>query len=140
MQTLPTYNQLIEDAMIKFTKLLSESEPQFITESNVHQLRKKTLEILQRTNPLANLTQTVNYEQRLVFTRDLLTLIYQLIDKENEENVIICFKIIIDYHRYLKNIALTNEVYKRHPKKSRKKFYFICFHKQNLKNYKIFCC
>ena len=111
MQTLPTYNQLIEDAMIKFTKLLSESEPQFITESNVHQLRKKTLEILQRTNPLANLTQTVNYEQRLVFTRDLLTLIYQLIDKENEENVIICFKIIIDYHRYLKNIALTNEVY-----------------------------
>jgi transformation/transcription domain-associated protein len=111
MQTLPTYNQLIEDAMIKFTKLLSESEPQFITESNVHQLRKKTLEILQRTNPLVNLTQTVNYEQRLVFTRDLLTLIYQLIDKENEENVIICFKIIIDYHRYLKNIALTNEVY-----------------------------
>ena len=31
-------------------------------------------------------------------------------NKENEENLIICFKIIIDYHRYLKTIVLNNEV------------------------------
>lgn len=111
MQTLPTYNQLIEDAMKKFVKLLNETEPQFITESNIHQLRKKTLEIIQRTNPLVHLTQAVNYEQRIALTRDTLSLIYQLMDKENEENVIICFKIIIDYHRYLKNTPLNNEVF-----------------------------
>lgn len=110
MQTLPTYNQLIDDAMLKFMKMLSDTEPQFITESNIHQLRKKTLEIIQRTNPLLNMTQTVNYDQRIMLTRNLLTLIYALIDKENEENVIISLKIIIDYHRYLKNTPLDNEV------------------------------
>lgn len=112
MQTLPTYNQLIDDAMLKFMKLLNESEPQFITELNVHQLRKKTLEIIQRTNPLLNVTQAVNYEQRILLTRNLLSLIYSLIDRENEENVIISLKIIIDYHRYLKNTPLDGEVQK----------------------------
>lgn len=112
MQTLPTYNQLIDDAMLKFMKLLNETEPQFITELSVHQLRKKTLEIIQRTNPLLNVTQAVNYEQRILLTRNLLSLIYSLIDRENEENVIISLKIIIDYHRYLKNTPLDAEVQK----------------------------
>lgn len=111
MQTLPTFSQLIEDGMLKFVELLSKSEPQFLSESSVHQLRKKTLEIMQRTNPLQNVIQSINYEQRLALTRDVLTLVYQLIDKENEENVMICFKIIIDYHRYLKNTVLINEVF-----------------------------
>jgi transformation/transcription domain-associated protein len=114
MQTLPTYGQLIEDGMFKFIKLLTETEPQFLTESNVHQLRKKTLEIIQRTNPLLSVSaaqaSTSSYDQRYALTREILTLLYQLIEKENEENVIVCLKIILDYHRYLKNTLLTVEV------------------------------
>lgn len=112
MQTLPTYSILIEDAMHKFVRVLTETEPQFLREYSIHQLRKKTLEILQRTNPLLNITQPQVYEKRLVLIREILILVYQLIEKENEENVIICLKIIIEYHRYLKNVITLNEVQK----------------------------
>lgn len=112
MQTLPTYSQLIEDAMRNFEQLLTETEPQFILESSIHQLRKKTLEILQRAHPLLNITQQQVYEKRLALIRQVLLVIYQLLDKENEENVILCLKIIIEFHRYLKNVVSINEVQK----------------------------
>lgn len=107
MQTLPTYVQLIEDAMQKIIQLLTETEPQFLLESSVHQLRKKTLEILQRTHPLLNLTQ---FERRLVLVKQVLSVIYQLLEKENEENAILCLKIIIEFYKNLKNGAPVNEV------------------------------
>ena len=122
MQTLPSYSQLIEDAIIKLLSLLNETEPQYVVESAIHQLRKKVFEIIQRTNPLLNVSSTAtaveasiqssssSYEQRIKLTRDILLIIYKLIERENEENVIICFKIIIDYHRYLKSLLLVNEV------------------------------
>ena len=108
MQTLPTYSQLIDDALHKFIKILTETEPQFITESSTQQLRKKILEIIQRTTSILN-NNYLNSEQRSILIRDFLLLIYSLVEKENEENVLICLKIITDYHRLLKSI-LNNEV------------------------------
>ncbi|RNA26929.1 transformation transcription domain-associated [Brachionus plicatilis] len=107
MQTLPTYSQLIEDAMQKIVRLLTETEPQFLLESSVHQLRKKTLEILQRTHPFLSLTQ---FDKRLVLIRQVLTVINQLLEKENEENVILCLKIIIEFYKNLKNGVPLSEV------------------------------
>ncbi|CAF0709284.1 unnamed protein product [Brachionus calyciflorus] len=111
MQTLPTYSQLIEDAMHKFVRLLTETEPQFLVESSVHQLRKKILEILQRTHPFLNLTQA-QFEKRLTLIREVLHVIYQLLEKENEDNVILCLKIIIEFYKYLKNVVSISEVQK----------------------------
>jgi transformation/transcription domain-associated protein len=108
MQTLPTYSQLIDEALQKFMRVLNESEPQFITESTIQQLRKKTLEIIQRTTSILN-SYYLNTEQRSMLIREILLLIYRLVEKENEENVIICLKIITDYHRLLKSI-MNNEV------------------------------
>jgi transformation/transcription domain-associated protein len=115
MQTLSTYPQLIEDAMHKFMRLLSETEPQFIAESTVQQLRKKTLEIIQRTTPIVNNSNSQNVmnnlDPRTALIRDVLLLIYRLIERENEENVIICLKILTDYHRHLRTTSLLiNEV------------------------------
>lgn len=114
------YSHLIEDMFNKFMRLLNETEPQFLSESSVNQLRKKTFEIIQRTNPFLNLnvsaaaaaadSANTAYDQRIKLTRDLLQLIYQLMERENDENVLICFKIITDYHRYLKNALAINEV------------------------------
>jgi transformation/transcription domain-associated protein len=111
MQTLPTYSQLIDDAMRNFLRVLSETESQFISESTVQQLRKKTLEIIQRTTSILN-SNYLSSEQRNILIRDILVLIYSLVEKENEENVIICLKIITDYHRLLKSL-LNNEVKKK---------------------------
>ena len=110
MQTLPTYSQLIEDAMRKFIRVLNETEPQFIAESPIQQFRKKILEIIQRTTSILNSAVILNSEQRAVFIRDILLLVYRLVERDNEENVIICLKIIIDYHRLLKSAILNNEV------------------------------
>jgi len=117
MQTLPTYAQLVEDALSKFMRILNETEPQFISELPTQQLRKKILEIIHRTTPVVSnnsiLTSgnTSNLDPRTTLIREILLVIYRVIEKDNEENVILCLKIIVDYHRHLKtNSLLVNEV------------------------------
>jgi transformation/transcription domain-associated protein len=116
MQTLPTYTQLVEDALHKFMRILNETEPQFISELPVQQLRKKVLEIIYRTTPVVSNTSIVtssasNLDPRTALIRDILLVIYRVIEKDNEENVIVCLKIIVDYHRHLKTTSLlVNEV------------------------------
>ena len=108
MQTLPTYSQLIESAIVKFMRVLSETEPQFVSESAVQQLRKKALEIVQRSTSIWTNVSLSN-EQRVALIRDILLLVFRLVEKENEENSVVCLKIITDYQRLLKSM-LTNEV------------------------------
>jgi transformation/transcription domain-associated protein len=124
MQTLPTYAQLIEDSMRKFIRFLSDTEPQFTNESQLQQIRKKILEIIQRTAPIFSpptigpgsavaallSSNTQSIDQRLILSKELLYFMYGLLEKENEENVIICLKIITDYHRHLKMNLSNNEV------------------------------
>jgi transformation/transcription domain-associated protein len=116
MQSLPSYNQLLESLLMSNINYLKHNEPQFISESLSFQIRKKIFEIIQRANPFHNIVNISDnssnngYEKRVNLCRDMLLLMYKMIEKENEENVIICFKIIIDYHRYLKNTNLNSEV------------------------------
>lgn len=108
MQTIPTYLQLIDNAMQKFMCVLTETEPQYISESTIQQLRKKILEIIQRNTSILN-SLYLNNEKRSIMIKEILLHVYRLVEKENEDNVIICLKIITDYHRILKSI-LNNEV------------------------------
>ena len=113
MQMLPTYAQLIDDAMQTFIRVLNDTELQFISESAIQQLRKKVLELVQRIMAILNtanlsVPSAVN-EQRIGYLKELLALMYKLIEKENEENVLICLKIIVDFKRFLKNYIPTNE-------------------------------
>ena len=113
MPTLPTYSQLIDSAIHRFIIILNETEPQFIAESSTQQMRKKVLEIIQRMAPLINQSNNnsqTNLDQRTNLIRELLTIIYGLIEKENEENLVICLKIIIEYQRHLKTVSFDNEV------------------------------
>lgn len=106
MQAMPTYLQLIDHAIEVFIRVLTETEPQFIAESVVQQQRKKILEIIQRTTSILN-NSYLNSEQRSEFVKKILLIFYSLIEKENEENVVICLKIITDYHRLLKSLITT---------------------------------
>ena len=92
MQLIPTYPQLLEDAINKFIKVLNDTEPQFIAESTIQQLRKTILEIMQR----------IPVNDHKTYTKDIIVLIYKLVEKENEENVLICFRLLLDYYRHLK--------------------------------------
>ena len=107
MQSLPTYSQLIDYAMERFVRILTDSEPQFVSESILCQLRKKSLEIIQRTTSILN-NNYLNPE-RIEFIKQNLNILYRFLEKENEENVNICLKIITDYHRLLKTLV-TNQV------------------------------
>jgi transformation/transcription domain-associated protein len=116
MQTLASYYRLLESLVTSNLNYLTKTEPQFVSESVTFQIRKKIFEIIQRSNPFQNIvnfsesSNPTGYESKVKLCRDLLTLVYNMIERENEENVIICFKIIIDYHRYLKNSNLNKEV------------------------------
>jgi hypothetical protein len=92
MQLTPTCPQLLKDAINKFIIVLTETEPQFIAESTIQQLRKTILELMQR----------IPANDQKSYTKDILISIYRLVEKENEENVLICFRLLIDYYRHLK--------------------------------------
>jgi transformation/transcription domain-associated protein len=116
MQTLPSYSRLIENLLVSNVRYLQSTSPQFISESIIFQIRKKIFEIFQRANPfhnvilLSDIHSNILYDNRVQLCKDILQLMYNMILVENEENVIICLKIIIDYHRYLKTINLNNQV------------------------------
>ena len=101
MQLTPTCPQLLKDAINKFITVLNETEPQFIAESTIQQLRKTILELMQR----------IPANDQKSYTKDILISIYRLVEKENEENILICFRLLIDYYRHLKsqlNIEVRN--------------------------------
>lgn len=102
IQQIPNYQQLLEDAISKFIKVLNETEPQFISESHVQLLRKTLLELMQR----------IPVNDQRSYTKDVLVLIYNLVEKENEENVLICFRLLIDYYRHFKTQMNIDEVQK----------------------------
>jgi hypothetical protein len=90
---------LLKDAINKFLTILNETEPQFIAELTIQQLRKTILELIQR----------IPLNDHRSYTKDILLSIYSLVEKENEENVLICFRLLIDYYRHFKP-QLNNEV------------------------------
>jgi transformation/transcription domain-associated protein len=111
IQSFPTFSQFIDDATRKFLRVLNETEPQFITESTIQQLRKKILEIIHRSASIViNNSTLMSAEQRALFFRDILLLVFRLVEKENEENVLICLRIISDYYKHFKS-TLNSQVH-----------------------------
>ncbi|KAA0197800.1 hypothetical protein HAZT_HAZT001767 [Hyalella azteca] len=74
----PQYPSFLEHAINTFLKILSEGEPQFISEHHQQQLRKLVLEMIHRL-PSNDFLKP--------YLRQILTVCFQLLQKDNEENV-----------------------------------------------------
>lgn len=86
----PHYNVFLEHSMPIFLRMLAEIEPVFISEHPAQLLRKITLEILHRLPPNEALRNHI---------RSILALMFKFVETDNEENVLICLKIIIELHK-----------------------------------------
>nr|CAH0103283.1 unnamed protein product [Daphnia galeata] len=88
--SLPQYPAFLDDAMKNFLKILQDSEPLFIAEYNIQQVRKLILEMFHclPTN-----------EHLRPYVKQSLILMIRLLERENEDDVLICLQIIIEIHR-----------------------------------------
>ncbi|CAH0549746.1 unnamed protein product, partial [Brassicogethes aeneus] len=86
----PLYPSFLEHSVKVFLKILEDGDPHFIAEYNIQQVRKLILEMLYRlpTN-----------EQLRDYVRQILLLMLKLLEVDNEENVLVCLKIIIELHK-----------------------------------------
>lgn len=73
-----------------FMKILEEGEPQFLSESNVQQVRKLVLEMIHRLPTSESLRQ---------YVKQILSLMLRLLQVDNEEIVLVCLRIIIELHK-----------------------------------------
>ncbi|XP_071811547.1 transformation/transcription domain-associated protein-like isoform X3 [Apostichopus japonicus] len=80
----------VTHAVPLFLKVLSDEKPQFIAESHLQLLRKLILELLHRMP---------NNETLGTNVQPILELMFQLIETENEENVLVCLRVIIELHK-----------------------------------------
>eukprot|EP00794_Sanderia_malayensis_P003404 gene3404-3894_t len=88
--TSPHYTAFLEYSVPKILQALQDSDPQFVSETPEQELRKLLLEILHRipTN-----------EQLKPFVKPILTLMFAILEIENEENVLVALRIIIELHK-----------------------------------------
>ncbi|KAG8178737.1 hypothetical protein JTE90_027055 [Oedothorax gibbosus] len=86
----PQYPSFLEHMLKVFIRILQEGEPDFILEHTPHQMRKLILEIIHRipTN------QTL-----LPHVKNILNVMFKLLEIENEENVLVVLRIIIEFHK-----------------------------------------
>merc|ERR1712136_74461 len=84
------YSEFLNTCVPNFIKLLQETEPQFISENSTQQLRKLVLDIIHRIPTNDHLRPHVKH---------VLNLCFQLLKVDNEENVQVCIKIIIELHK-----------------------------------------
>ncbi|KAL9966032.1 hypothetical protein ACROYT_G024040 [Oculina patagonica] len=85
-----SYSAFLEHSIPRFVQYLKEGEPQFVAEVPAQQLRKLLLEILHRI--------PTNEHLRPHF-QSILSLMFHLLEIENEENVLVCLRIIIELHK-----------------------------------------
>ncbi|BFZ01386.1 hypothetical protein BsWGS_04423 [Bradybaena similaris] len=88
--SLPQYPQFLAELLRVFLKILDEGEPQFIAEQNIQQLRKLLLEIIHRIPCNDHLKK---------YVPQILSLMFRLLKIENEENVLVCIRIILELHK-----------------------------------------
>lgn len=74
-----------------FLQYLAETETVYIVEHNAHQTKKTILEILHRL-------PSNDYLRKHL--KDVLEAMFRLVEVENEENVLICLRIIIELHKH----------------------------------------
>ncbi|GFN80649.1 transformation/transcription domain-associated protein [Plakobranchus ocellatus] len=91
--TLPQYPQFLAELMRVFLKILDEGEPQFIAEQNIQQLRKLLLEIIHRIPSNDHLKK---------YVPQIITLMFRLLKVENEDNVLVCIRILLELHKHFR--------------------------------------
>ncbi|XP_012269997.1 transformation/transcription domain-associated protein isoform X2 [Orussus abietinus] len=86
----PQYPAFLDHLMKIFLKILQEGEPHFISEYNIQQVRKLILEMIHRlpTNEFLR-----------PYVKQILSLMMKLLETENEENILVCLRIIIELHK-----------------------------------------
>ncbi|XP_024140211.1 transformation/transcription domain-associated protein isoform X2 [Oryzias melastigma] len=86
----PQYSTFLEHIIPRFLTFLQDGEVQFLQEKPTQQLRKLVLEIIHRipTN-----------EHLRPHAKNILSVMFRFLEIENEENVLICLRIIIELHK-----------------------------------------
>ena len=87
---MPEYPQFLNRALSVFIPFLRDNAPYFIAEQHAHQVRKLILEIMQRLPANDFLKPHIG---------NILSMAFDLLKLENEENVAVCLKIIIELHK-----------------------------------------
>uniref|UniRef100_A0A8D8TZY5 Transformation/transcription domain-associated protein n=1 Tax=Cacopsylla melanoneura TaxID=428564 RepID=A0A8D8TZY5_9HEMI len=89
----PHYPSFLDLCLNAFIKLLSEGTPQFHSESHIHKTRKLMLELINR------FPCNEYFKPHL---EPLLKLCVDLLEKENEENVLIVIRIFFELHKHFR--------------------------------------
>eukprot|EP00079_Xenopus_tropicalis_P039067 XP_017952838.1 PREDICTED: transformation/transcription domain-associated protein isoform X2 [Xenopus tropicalis] len=99
--TSPQYSTFLEHIIPRFLTFLQDGEVQFLQEKPAQQLRKLVLEIIHRipTN-----------EHLRPHTKNVLSVMFRFLETENEENVLICLRIIIELHKQFRP-PITQEIH-----------------------------
>lgn len=85
-----SYQSFLEHSMKIFIKILQDGEPNFISENSVQQIRKLVLEMIHRL-PTSDILRP--------YAKTILTLMLKLLQIDNEENILVCLRIIIELHK-----------------------------------------
>lgn len=91
----PHYNAFLEHSMPIFLRVLTELEPQFLSEHPAQLIRKVILEIFHRLPANEALRPHI---------KAILQLMFRLLEVDNEENVLICLRIIIELHKQFRPV------------------------------------
>ncbi|GLH10296.1 Transcription-associated protein 1, partial [Gryllus bimaculatus] len=89
----PQYPAFLDLAIKTFIKILQDGEVHFIAENSMQQVRKLILEMIHRL-------PTNDYLRP--HAKSILALMLKLLGTENEENVLVCLRIIIELHKQYK--------------------------------------
>ncbi|KAF7233556.1 hypothetical protein EG68_10469 [Paragonimus skrjabini miyazakii] len=84
-------HDLTHNVYEKIQRFMTSTEPQNLQESPLQQLRRMCLEIFQKMP---------NGDHLRPYARLILALLFKLVEVENEENVLLCVKLIIELHKY----------------------------------------
>lgn len=87
----PHYPSFLEHSIKIFLDILQDGTPHFIAEHNVHCVRKLLLEMMYRLPTNEFLKPHVE---------SILALCMKLLEVENEQNVLVCLRLIIELHKH----------------------------------------
>lgn len=87
------YPAFLDHMMKIFLKILQDGEPHFISEYNIQQVRKLILEMIHRLP---------SNDYLRPYVKQILSLMSKLLETDNEENVLVCLRIIIELHKQYK--------------------------------------
>ncbi|CAF1039731.1 unnamed protein product [Adineta steineri] len=100
LSTLPNYPAYIDLLVKNFLRSLIETDTVFIIPSNAQTIRKQMIEIFHRL-PISEVLRP--------FVKDILSPIFKLLTKENEENALLLLRIIVEYMKQFRP-QMINEV------------------------------